>query len=202
MPVTFRRRDNLKGTEAEEKIGQAVREGFEPLGDELVKTLQAQLPISNGGKFARGVDRGRFRRGMKKSVSGRGLKTRMRVFNNDPKAEYLEQDRKPGKGPSSDALLPWVRRKGLGAQSFSVATRRAIVAGTRRIFNRKAGKLRTRVQSLLQIQKSIAFLIARKIGKEGLPGFFLFKNLKSSQAAKISRAITDIKIRVTNILNS
>ncbi len=192
MPIQYRRKDHLRGTEAEKRIGEAIREGFEPLGNELVQSIKADSPS----------DRGRFKKGVKKRISGKGLKTRLLVYNNLDYAEYIEEGRKPGsKPPPPDVLLGWVRRKGLGAKAFSIKTRRAIAAGTTRSFNRAIGKRRTAAQSLLNIQKSIAFLIGRSIGKRGIKGLFLFKNLKSKQAGKISSAITGIKTRVANLLN-
>lgn len=203
MAVTFRRRDNLRGTEAEAKIGEAIRQGFAVLGDDIISSEQQKLPRSNGGKFPRGVDRGTYKRSFRKRMRGRGFRTSMLVFNIAKHAEFLEEGRKPGsKAPPSDALLPWVRRKGLGANAFSVKTRRAISAGTRRTFSRKAGKLRTRAQSLLQIQKSIAFLVARKIGKEGLPGFFVFRDMQRNYAAMIFNAKVGIHTRIIAALNS
>ncbi len=190
--IHYRRKDKLRFTEAEKLVGDAIRAGFEPLGDQLLQDLKTAAP----------VDRGKFKGGVRKRISGRGLATRMLIFNNADHAEYVEKGREPGKPPPSDTILGWVRRKGLGASAFSLKTRRAISAGTKRSVDRKAGKRRAARDSLLVIQKSIAFLISRAIGKRGLKGKFFFRDLRSKQAAKISAAISGIKVRVAQILNN
>lgn len=203
MAVIFRRKDNLKGSEAEVRIGIAIKRGYESLGDDLTRSIQNRLPVSNGGKFPRGLNRGRFKKGIKKRVSGKGLRTKLVIFNNVKHAKFVEEGREPGKkAPGTNAILPWVRQKGIGAKAFSIKTRRAISAGTKRSFDRKKGELRSRPQSLLQIQKGIAFVISRSIGKEGIKGLFLFKNLKSDYASKISAATTKIRGLIAQQLNS
>lgn len=191
MPVTFRRRDNLKFTEAEKRVGQAIRAGFEPLGNELVESIKADSPNDRGG----------FRKGVRKRISGTGFRTRMIIYDSAPHAEWVEKGREPGKQPPPDVMRSWVRRHGLGASAFSIKTRRQIAAGTRRIFSKATGKRRTAAQSLQVIQKGIVFVIGRAIGKRGIKGLFLFKNLKSKHAEKISAAITQIKVKVAQILN-
>lgn len=192
MAITYRRRDNLKGTEAEAKIGEAIRQGFAPLGDDIVTSIKARSP----------VDRGRFKAATKKRISGAGLRTRMLIFNDAKHAEFVEGGRRKGKQPPPEVMLGWVRRKGLGARGFGVKSRRAISAGTRRTFNRSTGKRRTASQSLLQLQKSIAFLIGRKIGRDGIKGLFLFRDVKSDFASKISSTMVAIQGRVARILNA
>lgn len=190
--IIFRRRDNLKGTLAERLIGDGIRSGFNSLGDDLVRDLQSQSPNDRGG----------FRRGHRKRISGAGLRTRMIIVNTVRHAEFVEFGRKPGKQPPPQVMLAYVRRKGIGAKVFSIKTRRGIGAGTRRTFNKATGKRRTASQSLLVIQKSIAFLIGRKIGKFGIKGLFLYRDLKSRNASKISFAMTRIRLRVASLLNS
>ncbi len=190
MPATFTRRDNLR--RAETRIGEAIRESFEPLGNDLIQSLKDDSPN----------DTGKFKKGHKKRISGRGLRTRMVILNNAKHAEWVEGGREKGKQPPPDAMLKWVQRHGLGASAFSVKTRRQIAAGTKRSFNRATGKRRTAAQSLLKIQQGIAFLIGRAIGKRGIKGLFLFRDLKAKHSAKISQSITNIKTRVVNILNA
>ena len=191
MPVKFRRRDNLKGTEAEKRIGIAIRSGFDPLGSRLAQSLKSRAP----------TDRKRYQKSIRHRVTGSGLKTRMRVFAGADHAEYIEKGRPKGSFPNAGAILGWVRRRGLGASQVSQKTRRAIAAGTRRSFNRTTGKLRTRAQSLLAIQKSIAFLIGRAIKRRGIKGKFHFRDLKQDYAQQISAAIARIRSLVAQHLN-
>ena len=199
MPVQFRRRDNLKWTEAEQKVGEAIRSGFAPLGQRLVAFIRARAP----------QDTRKFWRSVGYSVSGRGLATKMIIRAGSANAEWVEKGREPGKAPPIDVILAWVRRRGLGALAFSMKTRRAISTGVRRTRQRSTGKLRTRSQSLVQVQRGIAFVIARKIGRVGLPnpdspstiGYGFFKNLKRDQGALIATSIVRIRDRVANLLN-
>lgn len=199
MGITFRRKDNLKWTPAGNRIGKTIREGFGPLGQKLVAFIRARAP----------QDTRKFFRGVKYKLSGRGFSTKLIILADSDNAEAVEEGRDPGKQPPIDAILPWVQRKGLGAQAFSVKTRRAITAGTRRIRSRETGKLRTRGQSLERIQRGIAFLIARKIGSVGLPnpdspstiGYGFFKHLRRDQGPLIARSIVRIRDRIANDLN-
>lgn len=193
MPIVYRRRDRLKGTETEELIGQAIREEFATLGDKIVASLKERAP----------KDQRKFEKSIKHRPSGRGLATRMRISAGAKHAEYVEKGRPKGKKPPPfNAIFAWVRRRGYGASAFSVKTRRAISAGTRRSFNRKEGKLRTRAQSLLQIQKGFAIYVQKKIAKDGIEGKFYFRDMKSYYASEISRIYSRAKVRIAQLLNS
>jgi hypothetical protein len=193
MPVTFRRQDKLKFTVLEERIGLAITTGFNRLGEQLITSLQARSP----------VDRGTYRKGHKKRITGRGLKTTMRVYNSSSHAEWVEKGRKPNsKQPPPAVMLALVKRKGLGARAFSVKTRRAVSAGTIRTTDRKTGKRRTAGQSFLKQQKSIAFLIGRSIAREGIPALRQYLNLKTDEAARISAAITRIRNNIVALANA
>lgn len=202
MATVFNRRDRLKATVAERLIGDAAADAFDELGRFISTDLQRRLPVDNGGKFPRGLDRGRYRRGMRYRVSGGGLRTKMRVLNSTANAEVLEEGRKPNsRQPPVDAIEPWVRRKGIGAKAFSIRTRRQISAGITRTFNRREGVLRTRPQSLRNIQRGIAFVIARSIGKKGIPGLFLFRDIHSYYRNQIDAARRKMFTRAHRLLN-
>ena len=200
MPVTFRRQDNLKATEAEERIGKAITSEFTLLGDALVADLQGQAP----------VDRGGFKKSIRRRVSGRGFKTRLLVYSTSDHAEYIEKGRTPGKAPPPPVLLAWVRRKGLGANAFSIRTKRALTVGIKRTVSRATGKKRTARQSLLEVQKGIAYRIGQDIKKFGLPritghkpshGLHLFEKLQKRKATEIRARISRARVAVTKILN-
>jgi hypothetical protein len=116
-------------------------------------------------------------------------------------AEFVEKGREPGKFPPPDAILGWVKRKGLGASAFSIKSRRAIGTGTRRTFNRAAGRRRTAAQSLLQAQKSIAYLVGRKIARKGIKANPLVTNVKQDYASEISATMTSLRLIVARYLN-
>jgi hypothetical protein len=178
-------------------IGRATRSVLDAMGGELLTDLQATLP-------------GHYKKSPRKKVTGNGFDTKLTLYSNAPGIEAIEEGRKPGKAPPPDVLLKWVRRKGLGGNALSIKTRRALVVGIRRTTERGTGRLRTRAQSLLAKQKSIAFLIGRKIAKEGLPrstGFkpshrlFLFRDIVKHNPATVSAHMALLQRRVNQVLN-
>lgn len=198
MPVTVKLSGNLTRRQATQYIGRAIRSVYEPMGNDLLDTLRRDLP-------------GHFAKSPRKRVSGQGFNVKLLLYSNAKGVEYIEEGRKPGKAPPPNVLLKWVRRKGLGGKALSIKTRRALVVGVRRTFDKKAGKLRTRAQSLLAKQKSIAFLIGRRIAKEGLPrntGFkpshrlFLFRDIVKHNPALISGYMQKLQLRVNQVLNA
>jgi hypothetical protein len=198
MVVRVKTEGPLSRRQAAAFIGRAIRSVYEPLGNDLVAALQKDLP-------------GHYKKTARKKVTGRGLDTKLTLFSNAAGIDAIEEGRKPGKAPPPDVLLKWVRRKGLGGNALSIKTRRALVVGIRRTRESGTGRLRTRAQSLLAKQKSIAFLIGRKIAKEGLPrstGFkpshklFLFRDVVKNNAATVSAHMRLLQLRVNQILNS
>lgn len=178
MPVTFRRKDNLKPDKTERLIGQAVKQGLQPLGNQIVQHLKAQSP----------KDRGGFRAGIKKRIEGSGLRTVMIIYNDSPHAVFVERGRGPGKQPPPAVIQGWVRRKGLGRS-----------ASTRKVRSRVTGRLRSALKSS---QSSIAFLIGRAIGRRGIKGKFLFRDVTRVFASQIRRTQDLIESRIARLLNS
>lgn len=88
--------------------------------------------------------------------------------------KYVEFGRKPGRRPPMDAILSWIQVKGLP----------------------RSGSLQRTYQGKLPTEKQLAFLIARKIGNEGIPaGNYLgnliesthfYDNVKKTMAKMIS----------------
>lgn len=183
MPVNFRRHDNLKFSTVGAKLTQVAKGSFNRHGDRLINSIQAKSPFDRGG----------YKKGVKKRVSGFAFGTIMLIYNSAPHAEWVEKGRKPGSSPPPPApILGWVRRHNIGVGAFAVKSRRPISAGTKRTFNRKTGKQRTAAASLLQAQKSAAFAIGRKIGRDGIPGLWHYRDLRKNEAAIISDMVADI----------
>lgn len=98
------------------------------------------------------VDRGTYRRGWTAHDTPHGAV----VFNSTKYAGVIERGRRAGaKRPPSDVLVSWVLRKGL-------------VRGVKGKANRA------------QAAKGLAFVIARKIGRKGLPA----RNILARAVAK------------------
>lgn len=173
-------------------VGKAVRGAFDQLGERLVSGLKADAPS----------DTDKFKKSIRAKVTGQAFNTKLTVSSNLKHAKYVEEGRRPGKAPPPAVMLRLVKRKGLGASAFSVKTRRQISAGTRRIRSRAAGNLRTRARSLAIIQKSIAFLIGRSIGKKGTKGSWLFRDMRTRHAGAIAAAYRQMELRVAQVLNN
>lgn len=85
-----------------------------------------------------------------------GTKVSVNIYANE-EWKYVEYGRKPGRRPPMDAILSWIKVKGL-PRSGSLKM--------------KNGKLPT--------ENQLAFLIARKIGREGIPAGNYLGNLIES----------------------
>jgi hypothetical protein len=185
LPIKFRSPDNLKDTLLEDLIGEAIQEGFEPLGDSLVNSLKAEWP----------EDTGKSKKSIRKRISGAGFKTRMLIYASAESYEWVEKGRPKGaKQPPPPVMLAYVRRKGLG-KAYDIRTRKLLRGPDR------AGKLRTGKDTLLRKQKSIAFLVGRKIKRDGIPGKFLFRDLRQNHAPEISATYSQIQTRIAELLN-
>lgn len=197
MPALVKTAGNLVSPLAADMIGRAIRPEFDALGKTLADSIREDSPES-------------FKKSIKSAVAGQGLNMRLRVYSNDPDYQWIEEGRKPGKQPPPAVMLAWVKKKGLGAKAFSIKTRKPLKVGIVRTRNRATGKQRTRAQSLLAIQKSIAFLIGRAIGREGLPrhtGFKpkhalgLFNGLRQNHAPEIEASYARMGQSIASILN-
>lgn len=198
MGITTRTIGNLFKGKAIPLIGNSTRAEYSSLADDLTVSLQKNLP-------------GHYKKTVKRQITGRGFDVKFRLYSDAEGIENIEKGRKANKkAPPSKVLLKWVQRKGLGANAQSVSTRRSLTVGIARTRNR-SGRLRTRSQSLLAKQKSIAFLIGRKIRNEGLPrntGFppshklYLFRDLRKNNAGIINSHIKNLQTRIAQALNA
>ena len=167
MPVTFRRNDPLRGTTAERRISEALRDGWKPLGESLVGWLKAKSPIYKGT----------FQKSHKYKVRGVGLKTSLVVFSSDKLGAWKDRGRKAGRFPPPKAMLAYVRHRGL------------TIAGSK--------------AKLITQQKSIAFLIGRKIARGNInskrPN--LYTRVVPENRGKIAAAIKRLSALVAQKLN-
>lgn len=199
MPIVSKLTGNLTSPYAARLIGGVARDTYEALAkDTLLPYLRRELP-------------GHYKEKVSSRITGKGLDTQLIIYSNERGVKQIEEGRNPGKAPPAKVLLKWVQEKGLGANAQSIKTRRSLATGVRRIRDRKTGKVRTRVQSLLVRQKSIAFAIGRNIAREGLPrntGFkpshalFLFRDMKQNNATEVNAATLAIQAKIVAILNA
>jgi hypothetical protein len=103
---------------------------FDQLGAKIVSQIRQDLVTKNLTGFGPSNATGRLSDSLRYEATNEGL----RVYALDY-IYYLEKGRKPGKRPPVDALIPWVKARGMATDDKQA--------------------------------RSIAFLIARKIGENG-----------------------------------
>jgi hypothetical protein len=153
---------------------------------------------------------GHYKETVKQKFVGVGLDIRMELYSNAEGIKQIEEGRPPGGRVKVSKILKWVKKKNLGAKAVNRITRRSLSIGIKRIFDRKAGKLRSRAQSLAAKELGIAIAISINIEREGLPrptGFKpshnlrVFEGLKQKHAAAIQATHSTISARVADFLN-
>jgi hypothetical protein len=82
-------------------VGQAIAEEFDPLGKLLVKWIKTRAPEGATGDYKDGV---------KYRLVGRGIHTRLELYDEAEHEEYVEKGRGPGRLPPIKNLVAWVAR--------------------------------------------------------------------------------------------
>lgn len=114
------------------------------------------------------VDRGTYRRSFRfDDIDGGAI-----AYNFAPYAAVIEEGRRPGQRPPPVALiLEWVKRKGIGRQYGP----------------NQAGKRKVSTALTDNEARGIAFVIARAIGKRGVPAHHILE----AAAVEIDRAVRE-----------
>ncbi len=119
--------------------------------------VATRIPIFDRGTYAR-----RFK--------ARRLPEGAELRNDAPHAGVIEFGRRPGRRPPPVAvILRWVRRVGLDVSGLASKRR-----GVRKKSKGKRAR-KGRVQGVRRAQAQVAFLIARAIGRRGLPAHAVFR---------------------------
>lgn len=105
------------------------------------------------------VDAGTLRASVKTELRPSGSQRVAEVGTAVHYAEWVEEGRAPGKRPPVQALIPWVKRN-LRIERVSKRTKRPL--------KRRRGPTESEARSL-------AYVIARKIGREGTKGRYPFR---------------------------
>lgn len=108
------------------------------------------------------VDRGTYRR----SFESHDLPDGAVFLNTSPYGEIVERGRRPGRWPPRAAIESWVRRK-FRIQLGQFKSRRKKVVERRFVVLRRTVTLASQRDREI---RSIAFLVARKIGQRGIEG--------------------------------
>lgn len=137
----------------------------EIVGSEQRRAMQESVEIGQEEIVERTpTNRGRLRTGIHTFIAEAGseiagfVRTQPLAY-----AEVMEYGRDPGKFPPIDAIARWVHDKGIGGEIRTIS--RGPRKGTE--YLKRAPKSASR---------RIAFLIARKIAKEGIEGKFMFRD--------------------------
>jgi hypothetical protein len=128
------------------------------------------------------VDRGTYRRSWQVgNIDGGAV-----VYNSAPYAAIIEHGRRPGKFPPIRAIEEWVARKGFvqAAAGFKMG-----VTAFRRAAGYEEGKTSARSQNNAAVIRQAAFLIARKIAREGMAARHVLARAEPRITAAVRNAI-------------
>lgn len=149
---------------AERGVREAIEAGLQRAAPRCVALLQAKANAP-GVPF----DTGEYRRRFAATVTGLQLS----IYNTDPKAPIIEDGRRAGaRMPPVNALIPWVKRKGLG----------------------RKGRLKKLGDQAL---RGVAWAVARSIAKRGLRAHHVFRGagaeidriVRAEVAGAVNRAL-------------
>ena len=94
--------------------------------------------------------------------------------------QWLEHGRGPGKMPPEEPIIKWIVHRGFPIE-ITEAAKKKIKKTSKRLFITKSEITKSRKSlkqhSVLQKRKQLAFLIRRKIGKEGTRATHFFSNV-------------------------
>lgn len=174
--ISTRAQARLFLREAEVVFAQEFRPALGKLGTQITGRVRSKMR----------EDRGREKANVRHRITGSSYRLKLVVYGDLEQTRVDEEGRQKGRPYSRLAgkrgvisytgmppwkrgseLYAWVGRKGFVGATL-LKTQRRTVRFERRTFNRKEGKLRTRSQSAQQRQESIAYLIARKIARDGI----------------------------------
>jgi hypothetical protein len=95
--------------------------------------------------------------------------------------KFVDEGRKAGKRPPTDAIFKWIVQKGLAVHKLNYDKHGNVIGGVNLTAKGTGKQLkvhRTTLRSMIETQrKTMAFLIARKIGKYGTKGTGFYKEV-------------------------
>ncbi len=150
-------------------------------------------------------DTGKEKRNVKSKVGGSRRSPVLTVSGDTPQTLVDEYGRgagarPPPSGPGS-LLYKWVGRKGMVGAS-DARTRKRTSRFERRTVDRQTGRRRTSAQSAAKRQATIAFLVARKIARTGIPARKPFERTFDESQVLIQSTIDGAVTRALRRINS
>jgi hypothetical protein len=124
----------------------------------FVELMQSDYRMKRkvGRNFTNAVASGTLEKSLKYRLQIKGNNINVSVYAKGKASNYFlarENGRKPGKQPPVDAILEWMRIKPI------------------KLRDKESGKFKKPTEAL---KRQVAFLIARKIGKQGMKGWHAF----------------------------
>lgn len=178
MPIEVKTAGPLFSREASRRVGDVIRAEFNTLG----KSLVAQLRLR-----AR-KDTKAFEQSIRFRITGAGIKTTLVVYADSASAKWAEEGRKPGKAPPlrpTGNLITRGKNKGK-PQMESILVDWLARRGIGATASERRGK---------------AYRIGQKIARVGVKGSFIFRDLKTDNAAEINAAYTVMGQKIAQLLN-
>lgn len=149
-----------------------VLDVIELFGEEKVKELVNNLERSKS------VASGNLSESVRFTVNIFGSTYRFNLLLADY-YEWVDKGRKPGKMPPTKNILKWIGQRGLEVSALKGYGK-----------NKAAGKVS--IATNLQKTRSLAYLIAKKIGEKGTKGNkFFSKSINRNEVAKLKRRLSE-----------
>ena len=127
-----------------------------------------------GRNYTNAVSSGTLEKSLAYRLKIKGKAIDISIYAKGKASQYFlarENGRKPGKQPPVDAILDWMRIKPI------------------KLRDKESGKFKKPTE---QLKKQVAFLIARKIGRDGIKGWhafdYAFENIWDEYEAKVVAA--------------
>jgi hypothetical protein len=142
----------------------------------FVELMQSDYRMKRkvGRNYTNAVASGTLEKSLAYRLQIKGSSINISVYAKGKASQYFlarENGRKPGKQPPVDAILEWMRIKPI------------------QLRDKESGKFKKPTEAL---KRQVAFLIARKIGKQGMKGWHAFdyamENIWDEYEAKIVEA--------------
>lgn len=160
----------------------SVREVLERWGFQLVEDMKAAIDTAiaaDGGGQSSKLS-GSVKYEVKRSIEGYTFSLSMNDY-----WKFVEDGRKPGKAPPPKAMLEFVKRRHI---KVDISTRKKKVLKSIRT---KGIRQREKAISIEKKQKQVAFLIGRKIAKDGVEAHPFFD--KVFNQARLDRLTEQLK---------
>ncbi len=142
----------------------------------FVELMQSDYRMKRkvGRNFTNAVASGTLEKSLKYRLQIKGQNINVSVYAKGKASQYFlarENGRKPGKQPPVDAILEWMRIKPI------------------KLRDKESGKFKKPTEAL---KRQVAFLIARKIGKQGMKGWkafdYAYENIWDEYESKVVAA--------------